>query len=146
MIRSLTRRSLARRSAILFAIASATGCGNDAGTNVRAAATGTYQLTSVNGVPLPFVESSDATQEVRITAAQLQNRSDGSFTQTTTRSTTTLPGGAVTTSSEVLNGTYTVGGDVVAFTYSGGQTRLGSLAVGGGISILVSGDAYLYTK
>jgi hypothetical protein len=139
-------RTLTRRSAILFAFASAAGCGNDAGTNVRAAATGTYQLASVNGVALPFLESSDATQEVRITAAQLQNRSDGSFTQTTTRSTTALPGGAVTTSSEVLNGTYTVGGDVVVFTYTGGQTRLGSLSVGGGISILISGDAYIYKK
>jgi hypothetical protein len=139
-------RTLTRRSAILFAFASATGCGNDAATNLRAAATGTYQLVSVNGVALPFVESSDATQEVRITAAQLQNRSDGSFTQTTSRSTTSLPGGAVTTSSEVLNGTYTVGGNVVAFTYTGGQARLGSLAIGGGISILVSGDTYLYKK
>jgi hypothetical protein len=139
-------RSLTRRSAILFAFASATGCGNDAGTNVRAAATGTIQLSSVNGVALPFVESSDATQEVRITGAVLQNRSDGSFTQTTSRSTTTIPGGAITTSSVVLNGTYTVGGDVVAFTYSGGQTRLGSLAAGGGITILVSGDAFLYKK
>lgn len=139
-------RSLTRRSAILFAFASAAGCGNDAATNLRASATGTFQLVSVNGVPLPFVESSDATQEVRITAAQLQNRSDGSFTQTTSRSTTALPAGAVTTSSDVQNGTYTVGGDVVAFTFSSGQARLGSLAVGGGITILYSGDTYLYKK
>jgi hypothetical protein len=139
-------RSLTRRSAILFAFASVAGCGNDAATNVRAAATGTFQLVSVNGVTLPFVEASDATQEVRITAAQLQNRSDGSFTQTTSRSTTTIPGGAVTTSNEVLNGTYTVGGDVVAFTYAGGETRLGSLALGGGIAILFSGETFLYKK
>ena len=87
---------------------------------------GTYQLSTVNGQPLPFTESA-ATPVVRLTASQLVARSDGTFTETSTRTTTT-PAGATTTTTATTTGTYSVGGQVVSFVSSSGPdfTGLGS--------------------
>jgi len=80
-------RSIIRVAASVGALAALTACGSDAGTGVRAAVTGTYQLSSVNALPLPFTENSSGAV-VKITEGQLVAESSGAFTESITRSTT----------------------------------------------------------
>jgi hypothetical protein len=140
----LMMRSIVRPAVIVSALAALVSCGSDAGTAVRASVTGTYQLATVNGQPLPFTENSSGAV-VKITAGQLVAQSDGSFTETLTRS-TTPPGGATTTASTVSNGTYQVGNQVIVFTYSGtSATLLGSLT-NSGLSIQNGPNSYEYAR
>jgi hypothetical protein len=138
-------RSIIRVAASVGALAALTACGSDAGTGTRAAVTGTYQLSSVNALPLPFTENSSGAV-VKITAGQLVAQSGGAFSESITRSTTPPGGGATTTATTTLNGTYQVGNQVIVFTYSAsGETLLGSL-VNGGISIQNGSNSFEYTK
>ena len=140
----LMMRSIVRLAATVGALATLVSCGSDSANGVRASVAGTYQLSTVNGQPLPFTENSTGAV-VKITAGQLVAQPDGSFTETLTRS-TTPPGGATTTASTVSNGTYQVGNQVVVFTYSGGAaTALGSLT-NGGLSIQNGTNSFEYKK
>ena len=137
-------RSIVRMAVSVGALAALVSCGSDAGTGVRAAVTGSYTLSTVNGQPLPFTENSTGAV-VKITAGALVANSDGTFSETTTRA-TTPPGGTTTTSTTTLNGTFQVGNQVVVFTYSAsGQTVLGSL-VSGGLSIQNGANSFEYKK
>src|SRR6476660_6885509 len=109
-------RSIIRAAASVGALAALTACASDAMTGIRAVVTGTYQLSTVNGQQLPFTENSSGAV-VKITAGQLVAQSDGSFSEAITRS-TTPPGGATTTATTTLTGTFTVGNQVVVFTYA----------------------------
>ena len=140
----LIMRSNIRLAVLVGALATLASCSSDAGTAVRASVTGTYQLLSVNGQPLPFTENSSGAV-VKITAGQLVAQSDGSFTETLTKS-TTPPGGTTTTASIVSNGTYQIGNQVIVFTYSGNSaTALGSLT-NGGLSIQNGLNSYEYVR
>ncbi|MBW8771236.1 MAG: hypothetical protein JF589_15890 [Gemmatimonadetes bacterium] len=140
MMRSIIRAAV---SAGALVVLSACG-GGDAGTGVRASVTGTYQLSTVNGQSLPFTESSSGAV-VKITAGQLVAQSDGTFSETLTRA-TTPPGGATTTQSTTSSGTFTVGNQVIVFTYGGSAgTALGSL-ISNGISIQNGANAFEYKK
>jgi len=140
----LMMRSIIRVAVSVGALAAVVACGSDAGTGVRAAVTGSYTLSTVNGQPLPFTENSSGAV-VKITGGQFVANSDGSFTETTTRS-TTPPGGTTTTATTTLNGTFQVGNQVVVFTYSAsGQTVLGSL-INGGLSLQNGSNSFEYTK
>ena len=105
---------------------------------------GTYQLSTVNGQPLPFTESA-TTPVVRLTASQLEARSDGTFTETSTRTTTTPAG--TTTTTTATSGTFSVGGQVVAFVSSSGSglSGLGSYNAGS-IAVPVESRTYVYTR
>ena len=140
----LMMRSIIRRAAFGTALATLVACGgSDAGTGVRASVTGTYQLASINSQPLPFTEQSTGAV-VKVTAGQLVARSDGTFTETVTRETTS---GTGTTSSTIsLTGTYQVGNQVLVFTYTAsGESLLGSL-VNGGVSIQNGANAFEYKR
>jgi len=140
MMRSIIRVAI---SAGALAVLSACG-GSDAGTGVRASVAGTYQLSTVNGQALPFTETSSGAV-VKITAGQLVAQSDGTFSESLTR-TTTPPGGATTTATTTTTGTYTVGNQVIVFTYGGSAgTSLGSL-IGNGVSIQSGVNAFVYVK
>jgi hypothetical protein len=135
--------SIVRRAALGAALTALTACGGDAGTGNRASVTGTYQLSTVNGQPLPYTEQSSGAV-VKLTAGLLVATSDGGFTETLTRSTTSSSG--TSTASTVLNGTYSVGNQVIVFTYSGtGTSVLGSLT-NNGLSIQNGLVTYDYKK
>jgi hypothetical protein len=138
-------RSIIRVAASVGALAALTACGSDAGTGVRAAVTGTYRLSSVNALPLPFTENSSGAV-VKITEGQLVAESSGAFTESITRSTTPPGGGSTVITVTTVGGTYQVGNQVIVFTYSAsGETLLGSL-VNGGISIQNGSNSFEYTK
>jgi hypothetical protein len=138
-------RSQIRLAVLVGALATLASCGgSDSGTGVRAAVTGTYQLSTVNGQPLPFTENSTGAV-VKVTAGQLVAQSDGAFTETLTKS-TTPPGGTTTTASVVSSGTYTVGNQVIVFTYSGSaSTVLGSIT-NSGVSIQNGPNSFDYKR
>ena len=137
-------RSIIRVAASVGALAALTACGSDAATGVRASVTGTYQLSTVNGQQLPFTENSSGAVVV-ITAGQLVAQSDGSFSEAITRS-TTPPGGATTTATTTSTGTFTVGNQVIVFTYAGSAgSVLGSLT-SGGLSIQNGSHSFEYSK
>ena len=137
-------RSIVRVAVSVGVLAALVSCGGDGGTGVRASVAGTYQLSTVNGQPLPFTENSSGAV-VKVTAGQLVAQSDGAFTESLTRS-TTPPGGATTTATTTATGTYTVGNQVIVFTYAGSAgTALGSLT-GGGLSIQNGANSYDYKK
>jgi hypothetical protein len=137
-------RSIARRAALGTLLTGLAACGGDAGTGIRASVTGTYQLSTVNGERLPFTENSSGAV-VLITAGQLVAQSDGSFSEAITRS-TTPPGGATTTATTTSTGTFTVGNQVIVFTYAGSAgSVLGSLT-SGGLSIQNGLNTYDYQK
>ena len=138
------KRSIIRVAVSVGALAAVVACGSDAGTGVRAAVTGSYTLSTINGSPLPFTENASGAV-VKVTAGALVANSDGTFTETTTRS-TTPPGGTATSATTTLSGTYQVGNQVVVFTYSAsGQTVLGSL-INGGLSLQNGSNSFEYTK
>ena len=140
-------RSIVRVAVSIGALAALVSCGDEAATAVRAAVTGSYTLSTVNGQPLPFTENSSGAVVV-ITAGQLVAESNGAFTETITR-TTTPPGGAPTTATTTATGTYTVGNSVIVFTYAGAGgpvgTLLGSL-ISGGLSIQNGVNSFEYKK
>jgi hypothetical protein len=140
-------RSIVRLAVSVGALATLVACGSDSGTGVRASVAGTYQLSTVNGQPLPFTMNSSGAVVV-ITAGQLVAESNGAFTETITR-TTTPPGGTATTATIAATGTYSVGTSVIVFTYAdvGGTvgTVLGSLT-SGGLSIQNGANAFEYKK
>ncbi|HEX7979551.1 MAG TPA: hypothetical protein VF461_13175 [Gemmatimonadaceae bacterium] len=137
-------RSIFRLAVSVSALATLVACGGDSGTGVRASVAGTYQLSTVNGLPLPFTETSTGVV-VKITAGQLVAQTDGSFSETITRS-TTPPGGTTTTSTTTTSGTYQVGNQVIVFAYSGASTTvLGSL-ISGGLSIQNGSNSFEYMK
>jgi hypothetical protein len=140
----LMMRSIIRLTGFVGALATLASCGSDAATGIRASVTGTYTLSSVNGQQLPFRENSSGAV-VDITAGQLVAQSDGTFSETLTR-TTTPPSGTATTASTVANGTYQVGNQVIVFTYTGSTvTLLGSLT-GSGLSIQNGVNSFEYKR
>jgi hypothetical protein len=137
-------RSIVRRVALCAALSTLAACGADTATAIRAPVTGTYTLAFVNGQPLPFTENSTGAV-VKLTAGQLVAQTDGTFTETLTRS-TTPPGGATTTASVVATGTYQVGDQVIVFSYSGaGGSVLGSLT-NTGLSLQNGSNAFEYKR
>jgi hypothetical protein len=140
----LMMRSIIRRAALGTALATLVACGgSDAGTGVRASVTGTYQLATINSQPLPFTEQTSGAV-VKITDGTLVARSDGTFSETLGRSTTSGTGTLL--SSTTATGTYQVGNQVLVFTYSGtGQSLLGSL-VNGGVSIQNGANSFEYKR
>ena len=89
-------RQLTTLAALLFAVAA---CGGDEPTTAPESFAGTYNLVSVNGMPLPFVEGA-----LTLTAAVLTLGGDGSAT---------LSFEVNEISVEVFTGTYTVSGSMI---------------------------------
>jgi hypothetical protein len=144
----LMMRSIVRAAVSVGALATLAACsGSDAATGVRASVTGNYQLSTVNGQPLPFTENSSGAV-IKVTAGSLVAESNGAFTETITRS-TTPPGGATTTTAVPATGTFTVSGSVIVFTFVGANGPLGTLlgtVTSSGVSIQNGSDSFEFKK
>ncbi|MDB4881558.1 MAG: hypothetical protein JWL95_324 [Gemmatimonadetes bacterium] len=141
---SRARRIFARWLALGLVLSSLSACSLTSGTDAGVVlVSGTYQLATVNGQPLPWTQQATS-PVIKLTESQLVASNDGSFIETTTRSTTTSSG--TTTATVVTSGTYSVGGQVVAFTSSNsGLNGLGSYNAGN--LVVQSGSAlYEYAK
>jgi hypothetical protein len=123
----------------------ALGCGGDSTTEpTTASVAGTWELSTVNGAPLPFIVIQSGTSKLEWTADVITATSTGSFTQISTFRTT--DNGQVTTNTVPDAGSYTLNGTAVTFTFnSDGSTGTGSIN-GNTLTVTQPGTALVYIK
>ena len=101
------------------------GCGSDNSTNpTQAQVAGTWNLTTVNGSPLPF--TIQATPKIEVVSDQLVVSTNGTFTETT--QTRTTNGTTVTNQTVPDGGTYSLNGTAATFIFNDGSTGAGTVS------------------
>ena len=106
-----------RKLVTMCAVVLAIGCGES--TSPAVAVEGTWTLQSLNGFPVPFSAPQGNGNYIELTSDVITATSSGTFTQLTVIKTTT--NGVVTTESIPDDGTYTVSGNDVTFSFSSGS-------------------------
>jgi hypothetical protein len=107
---------------------------------------GTWNLVTVNGAPLPFVIQS--TPKIELVSEQLVVSGNGTFTQASQVRTTS--GTTVTTQTTSGGGTYAQSGTTASFTtasfiFNDGTTGAGTVS-GNSLTVAKPGRAYVYDK
>jgi hypothetical protein len=96
-----------------------TACGDEDGpTGPNVEASGTYQLSTVNGEALPFTLAQDGADMIEVIDGQIELHANGTFTDSTTFRLTDA--GSATTEAEVYTGSYSQTGNALRFTPSSG--------------------------
>ena len=119
-----------------------TACGGDAFS--PEAVSGTYNLETVNGSPLPFTLTDDSTGTFTTTAASIILNANGTASISTT-GTATIDG---TTTTFTFGGSGTfelVAPSAIRFTFPDEETGSGTLD-GDRITIIGEGDSFVYRK
>ena len=113
------------------------GCGDSTSPNPIV---GTWNLSTLNGLPLPYVQSST----VVLNSDGIAISGDGTFVRRYSRRT----GGPSSPSDESLveSGTYTVAGSAVTFTRTSELTRVRSGTFDGQTITLTGDGLYAYTR
>jgi hypothetical protein len=118
------------------------GCDSDATTvSTGNGVSGTWNLTTVNGAPLPFVIQS--TPRIELVSEQLVVSGNGTFTQASQVRTTS--GTTVSTQTLSTGGTYTQSGTTASFIFNDGTTGAGTVS-GNSLAVAKPGRAYVYAK
>jgi Lipocalin-like domain len=105
---------------VLFA-----GCDSDDSTGpTQSSVAGTWNLTTVNGSPLPF--TIQVTPKIEVLSDQLVVSANGTFTEST--QTRTTNGTAVTLATVPDGGTYSLSGTAVTFIFNDGTTGAGTVS------------------
>jgi len=105
------------------------------------AVSGTWNLTTVNGAPLPFVIQS--TPKIELVSEQLVVSANGTFTQASLVRTTS--GTTVSNQTNSSAGTYTLSGTTASFIFNDGTTGAGTVS-GTSLTVAKPGRAYVYQK
>ena len=126
-----------------FATALLAGCGSDTATApTQASVAGTWNLSTVNGSPLPFVLQA-ANPKLELVSDQFVVSANGTFTESTVARVT--DGGTVSTTTIPDAGTYTLNGTAATFTFSDGSS--GTATVSGNTFTVASGGySQVYKK
>ena len=133
-----------RMLAILGTVATAVLVGCDSnGTTVPTenAVSGTWNLASVNGAPLPYVMQS--TPKIELMSDQLVVSANGTFTQASQVRITN--GGTITNENRNDAGTYTLVGTAATFIFNGGATGAGTVS-GTTLTVAQLGTSRVYQK
>lgn len=118
-------------------------CGGDAGTPpMQATLAGTWNLATVNGLPLPFTVQ-PANPKVEILSDQLILTAGGTFSQSIQARETS--GGLVTTQQIEDGGTYVASGKTASFLFNDGSSGTGTLD-GNSLTVTDVGYALVYRK
>ncbi len=126
-------------TAVSVALAACGGGGDDPIGPANVA--GTYTLQTVNGSPLPFTTSEDATYKAEILSSAITLNGNNTFSWAFTGRST--DNGTPTTNSETFTGTYTINGSSIRMTDSEGYT---DATVGNGtITMVIEGPAGTFT-
>jgi hypothetical protein len=126
-----------------FAAVALTACGSDGSTApTPASVAGTWNLTTINGSPLPFVLQA-LDPKVEILSDQITASSNGTFSDTYQFRFT--QGTTVTTQTATDVGTYTLNGTAVSFIFSDGSSATGTIS-GNTITVAESGFSSVYKK
>jgi hypothetical protein len=132
-----------RRLIPLF-LAAAIACGSDSSTQpTTTSIAGTWNLTSVNGVALPFTISQTANDKVELTGDVITATATGTYTELFQFRETL--NGTVTTSSEPDNGTYTLNGTALTLNSATSQSITGAVS-GNTFTLIDQGFVFLFTK
>jgi hypothetical protein len=124
-----------RRLALVTVLALlAGGCGDDA-TAPGAGAVGTYDVTAVNGNPIPSVFYADATERIEVAGGAATLSSDGTFQESVILRTTQLGASEPVTSTENYSGTWERVGDGWVLTATGRTYE----------NVTLEGDVLTYT-
>lgn len=100
-----------RKLLVLLSLVAAAACGDSA--TSAASVAGTYNLQTVNGSPLPFLEQPSG-PKIELLSEQLVLTSSGTFT-ITDQERTTPTGGSPSTQTLTFSGTYTLSGNTATF-------------------------------
>ena len=133
-----------RMLATAFTIATVllAGCDSDDSTGpAQNAVSGTWNLVTVNSVPLPFVMQS--TPRIELVSEQLVVSANGTFTQASQVRTTS--GTTVSTQTVSTAGTYALSGTTATFIFNDGTTGAGTVS-GTTLTVAKPGRAYGYAK
>jgi hypothetical protein len=118
-----------------------TACGiNDSTTPAGSVVEGTYNLTSIDGQSLPFVQPSSSGQTAIVSGTLVANK-DGSFSES--RVVRTVSSGA--TQTVTTTGQLQIGGAVLAYTLTGGISGLGSITTNQ-LTLQFAAGKFLYIK
>lgn len=126
------RRSLTALAVALMLPLNACGDDDDP-TGPDVEASGTYELSTVNGEALPFTLAQEGADMLEVIDGLIELHADGTFTDSTTFLRTV--GGTETTEAEVFSGSYSQTGNALRFAPSGG----------GAYSMSVTADALTQT-
>ncbi|MEX1187286.1 MAG: hypothetical protein WEA80_11910 [Gemmatimonadaceae bacterium] len=119
-------------------------CGGDGdGINEPASIAGTYNLQTLDGQSLPVVVFDEPGFRLEIVSGNFVLAASRTFTTSVVFRIT--EDNAVTTESESFNGTYTVTGSTVNFTYSDGDTDSATLA-GNTLTFTDGGSTAVFRK
>lgn len=126
-----------------FATVLLAGCGSDASTApTQASIAGVWNLSTINGSPLPFVLQASA-PKIEIMSDQLVVSANGTFTESTVARVT--DGATVSTTTIPDAGTYTLNGTAATFTFSDGSSGTGTLS-GNTFTVASGGFSQVYKK
>jgi len=131
--------------ATLFTVAAVllAGCGGDAATPpIPASLAGTWNLSTVNGTPLPFVVQL-ANPKIEILSDQLVLSESGTFAQSIMARQTS--GGTITMQNIEDGGTYQANGTFATFTFNDGSQGTGNVD-GKSLTVADVGYALVYVK
>jgi len=117
------------------------GCGSDDSTGPTQSVAGTWNLTTVNGSPLPF--TIQATPKIEVLSDQLVVSANGTFTEST--QTRTTNGTSVSLQTLPDGGTYTLNGTAATFIFNDGTTGAGTVT-GTGLIVAFPGVSLSYQK
>ena len=118
------------------------GCNSDDTTGpAQNAVSGTWNLQTVNGAPLPFVIQS--TPKIELVSDQLVVSGNGTFTQASQVRITN--GSSVTTENRSDAGTYSLSGTSATFIFNGGTTGAATVS-GNTLSVAEPGVSLVYQK
>ena len=137
-------RRLSSFIALIVMSVSFIGCSSDSATApTQASVAGTWNLTSINGSPLPYVLQA-ANPKIEYLNEQLIVSANGTFTQTANARFTNS--GIVSTQPIADAGTYTLNGTAVSFRFnSDGSTGTGTVT-GSSLVVAQAGYSQVYTK
>lgn len=118
------------------------GCDSNGTTSpTENAVSGTWNLSTINGSPLPFTLQS--TPKIEVLSDQLVVSSNGTFTESRLLRFTNGP--AVTTQTATAAGTYTLSGTAAAFIFNDGTTGTGTVS-GSTLTVAQLGFSLVYQK
>jgi hypothetical protein len=131
-----------RRVSIALLMLAVMSCGGDSATAVLSEFSGTYSLTTVNGVPLPF--QVQASPKVEITGDRFLFDPSGGMTQTTS---VRLEDGPATATQNISDtGKFEFDGTTVTMHFSSNGSTYSGTVSGSSFLIVDGGYRFLYVK
>ena len=128
----------------VVALALLVACKGSDSTTAPVTAVGSWNLSTINGSPMPFLVIGSGTNKSEVTGGNLTVSSGGSFTSTIAIRNTI--NGTVTTQAQADAGTYTTNGTAITFKLnSDGSLNTGSFT-SNSLTISASGFSYIFTR